>query len=95
MWEALRQLVLVRNLIVHSVWAMLYNALPISISYRLSSDTGHVVGEPFDLERLQAVERQCFRVKKVLDGLSERLHAAAPPSTNDVKPGFIVKQPNN
>jgi hypothetical protein len=72
-WEDLRQLVPIRNLIVHGVWAMLDNAMPLSISNRPSSDTGYVFGEPFYLERLQAVERQCFRVKKVLDGLSERL----------------------
>jgi hypothetical protein len=61
------------NLIIHGVWAMLDNVMPISISYKISSDTGHVVGEPFDLERLQAVGRQCIKVKNVLEGLSKRL----------------------
>lgn len=79
MWAALRELVSVRNLIVHGVWAMLDSAMPVSISYRLSSDPGHVLGEPFRLECLQAFERQCFKVKKVIDGLSERLRSAAPP----------------
>jgi hypothetical protein len=72
MWDAIRQVVPTRNLIVHGVWAMLDNAMPVSISYKLSSDTGHVLGEPFDLERLQAVGRQCIKVKNVLEGLSKR-----------------------
>ena len=80
MWEAIRELVPVRNRIVHGVWAMLDNATPLSFSFKFPSDTGHVLGEPFNLERLEAVGRQCIKVKNVLEGLSERLHPAAPPS---------------
>jgi hypothetical protein len=72
MWAAIKEFIPVRNLSIHGIWAIL-DSVPLSLSYRFSSGTGSVLGEPFDLERLQAVERQCFSIKQVLDGLSGRL----------------------
>lgn len=86
MWKAIKQLVETRNLIVHGVWAMLDNSTPIAISHRISgSDIGHVLGEPFDIGRLQAVERQCYKVKKTFERLSARLVEAAPPPISNPK----------
>ncbi len=78
MWTAIRQLMPVRNLIVHGIWAMLDHQIPVTISPRLSTTTGNVVGEAFPLERLHAIARQCYRVKKSLDGLSNRVRASPP-----------------
>jgi hypothetical protein len=78
MWTAIRQLMPVRNLIVHGIWAMLDHKISVTISYRLPTTTGNVVGEAFSLERLHAIARQCYRVKKSLDGLSDRVRASPP-----------------
>lgn len=78
MWAAIKILIPVRNLLIHGVWAMLDKTIPLAISARLSSDIGQVSGEAFRLERLQAMERQCYKIKKVFDAVSERVHASPP-----------------
>jgi hypothetical protein len=78
MWAAIKQLMPVRNLLVHGIWAILDRQIPITISHRLPTTTGNVVGEAFPLERLQAIAGQCYRVKKSLDGLSNRVRASPP-----------------
>jgi hypothetical protein len=77
MWTAIKQLTTVRNLIVHGVWAMLDNTTAISVSNKLASDHGHVEGEGFGLERLQAFVRQCLRVTAALQTVSDRVSASA------------------
>jgi len=78
MWAAIKQLMPVRNLIVHGIWAMLDHQIPVTISRRFKTTTGNVLGEAFPLERLQAIARQCYHVKKYLDGLSNRVRASPP-----------------
>lgn len=75
MWVAIKQLTDVRNLMVHGVWAMLDNTIAVRVSKRLASEPGHVEGEGFTLERLQAFVRQCLRVKNELDRLSDQVRA--------------------
>jgi hypothetical protein len=78
MWTAIRQLVQARNLMIHGVWAMLDHRIPVSISSRLPTTTGNVVGEAFPQERLEAITRQSFRVKESLDRLLARVKTSPP-----------------
>jgi ribosomal protein S25 len=78
MWAAIKQLMPIRNLLVHGIWAMLDHQIPVTISRRFKTTTGNVLGEAFPLERLQSMARQCYRVKKSFDGLSERVRASPP-----------------
>jgi hypothetical protein len=78
MWVATKQLTVVRNLIVHGVWAMLDATIAVSISHRLRSDYGRVEGEAFSLERLQEFVRLCLNVKATLRAVADRVGAAAP-----------------
>lgn len=78
MWTAIRQLMPIRNLLVHGIWAMLDGKIPITVSPRLKTTIGNVVGESFPLERLHAVARQSYKVKKAFDVVSERVRASPP-----------------
>ncbi len=95
MWTAIRQLMPVRNLIVHGIWAMLDHKIPVTISPRLPTTTGNVVGESFPIERLHAIARQCYRVKKSLVALSDRVRASPPirPARYSQKPPSLGTNP--
>ena len=78
MWSAIKDLIPVRNLAVHGIWAMLDGKFPVVISYRLQSILGHVDGERFDVDRLNAMTQQCKNVKKFLDPFRDRVRASPP-----------------
>jgi len=78
MWTAIKELMPLRNLAVHGVWAMLDGKIPVVISFRLPSTLGHVDSQAFEIERLNAMANQCMRIKKHLDDFRKRVLASPP-----------------
>lgn len=78
MWTAVRHLIEARNRMAHGAWHMLDQQTPIAVSTRLPTELGRVTGESFTLSRLNAIERQCLRVKRQLDDAAVRLSSSPP-----------------
>ena len=68
-WETIDKLRGYRNDVVHSAWLMVDGEIPLAVSYAMKSDEGHIVGDAFSIERLEAIARQCRTVTHFLDRL--------------------------
>jgi hypothetical protein len=71
MWRVMHDLSEVRNKIAHGVWGMHRLETPMASSFRMKGDLDRVISESFSIPRLEAITRQCDRVKGVLDRMCQ------------------------
>lgn len=74
-WRVMQDLGEVRNKIAHGVWGMHRLKTPMASSFRMKGDPDQVISESFPIERLEAITRQCDRVKRVLDAMCQHAQA--------------------
>jgi len=65
MWRILQDLGELRNRIAHSVWGMHRLQTPLVSSFRMKGDPDRMISESFPIVRLEAMSRQCERLKGV------------------------------
>lgn len=74
-WSVLRDLCELRNKMAHGVWWMHTLTVPMVSSYRNKGAPGEVISDGFPIARIEAIARQCDRVKIALDRISEKAQA--------------------
>lgn len=69
LWTVVSELGPIRNLMVHGIWGMHDLTIPIASSFRLKEEgeIDRVISETFPATRLNAILRQCERLKACLE----------------------------